>query len=257
MPGGGYRYYRDPELGPEYEAAMDALFDTYSDGAAARARVGRRDLPARRRASPTPRAAARSTPRRSTCCAACCPPPRSSHMGIYATGQAYEQLILHLLGHPLPEARHYGELILDAIKAVMPSFVARVERPERGGEWVALPRARGARPASAGPRGSGLDRDDSAEDAPVGARCCTSTATRTQLLAALLFEAAGVERGAHARRGRARSRADERARAARRPRRRARATAATAPAAASRRCATASRSSPTTARSATSSATAC
>ena len=26
-------------------------------------------------------------------------------MGIYATGQAYEQLILHLLGHPLPEAR--------------------------------------------------------------------------------------------------------------------------------------------------------
>ena len=30
MPGGGYRYYRDPELGPEYDAAMDALFDTYA-----------------------------------------------------------------------------------------------------------------------------------------------------------------------------------------------------------------------------------
>src|SRR6187397_536335 len=30
MPGGGYRYYRDPALGPEYEAAMDALFDTYA-----------------------------------------------------------------------------------------------------------------------------------------------------------------------------------------------------------------------------------
>ena len=28
-----------------------------------------------------------------------------SHMGIYATGQTYEQLILHLLAHPLPEAR--------------------------------------------------------------------------------------------------------------------------------------------------------
>jgi thymidylate synthase ThyX len=26
MPEGGYRYYRDAELGPEYEAAMDALF---------------------------------------------------------------------------------------------------------------------------------------------------------------------------------------------------------------------------------------
>ena len=31
MPGGGYRYYRDPELGPEYEAAMDFLFKTYAD----------------------------------------------------------------------------------------------------------------------------------------------------------------------------------------------------------------------------------
>src|SRR3954453_16851875 len=26
--GGGYRYYRDPELGPRYAQAMDALFDT-------------------------------------------------------------------------------------------------------------------------------------------------------------------------------------------------------------------------------------
>src|SRR3954447_26212331 len=60
-----------------------------------------------------------------------------SHMGIYATGQAYEQLILHLIGHPLPEARRYGEMILTAIKAVMPSFVARVERPDRGGAWAA------------------------------------------------------------------------------------------------------------------------
>jgi hypothetical protein len=79
-------------------------------------------------------------------------------MGIYATGQAYEQLILHLLGHPLPEARHYGGLILDAIKAVMPSFVARVERPERGGEWVRyLERRREAGERWAAPLG--LDRD--------------------------------------------------------------------------------------------------
>src|SRR2546423_15199064 len=30
MPGGGYRYWRDPSLGPEYASAMDFLFDTYS-----------------------------------------------------------------------------------------------------------------------------------------------------------------------------------------------------------------------------------
>ncbi|MGI8596213.1 MAG: FAD-dependent thymidylate synthase, partial [Thermoleophilaceae bacterium] len=30
MPGGGYRYWRDPSLGPEYGRAMDALFDLYA-----------------------------------------------------------------------------------------------------------------------------------------------------------------------------------------------------------------------------------
>ncbi len=29
-PPGGYRYYRDPELGPAYAAAMDTLFGTYA-----------------------------------------------------------------------------------------------------------------------------------------------------------------------------------------------------------------------------------
>ena len=31
MPGGGYRYYRDESLGPEYAASMDFLFDTYAE----------------------------------------------------------------------------------------------------------------------------------------------------------------------------------------------------------------------------------
>ena len=52
-----------------------------------------------------------------------------SHMGIYASGQAYEQLIMHLLAHPLPEARACGRQMLEAVKAVIPSFVSRVERP--------------------------------------------------------------------------------------------------------------------------------
>ena len=60
-----------------------------------------------------------------------------SHMGIFATGQSYEQLILHLLAHPLPEARAYGQMILTELQAVMPSFLTRVQRPERGGQWVA------------------------------------------------------------------------------------------------------------------------
>ena len=79
-----------------------------------------------------------------------------SHMGIFATGQTYEQLILHLLAHPLPEARDYGRMLLRTMQAVMPSFVARVERPDRGGEWVEYleSRERAARSLgrAAGPR---------------------------------------------------------------------------------------------------------
>src|SRR3954452_659469 len=38
MPGGGYRYFRDASLGPEYEAAMDHVFDTYAGALPAVAR---------------------------------------------------------------------------------------------------------------------------------------------------------------------------------------------------------------------------
>ena len=73
MPGGGYRYYRDPELGPALRARDGRGLRRLRDRAAARGRVGRR---ASSRATTRPRAGARSRPRRSTCCAACCPPPR-------------------------------------------------------------------------------------------------------------------------------------------------------------------------------------
>src|SRR3954449_677554 len=135
MPGGGYRYLRDDRLGPHYERAMDGLFDTYAQ-ALPRARAWVDET--------FPRAAGESDAARKRAVDAkaldllrgLLPAGSLSHMGIYASGQAYEQLILHLIGHPLPEARRYGQMVLDAIKAGMPSFVARVERPDRGGEWV-------------------------------------------------------------------------------------------------------------------------
>jgi thymidylate synthase ThyX len=136
MPGGGYRYYRSPELGASYEAAMDSLFDAYAD-ALPRVRAWVDETFPRTEREP---AAAR---RRAVNAKALdllrglLPAASLSHMGIYATGQVYEQLILHLMADPLPEARAYGQMILEAIKATMPSFVARVERPDRGGEWVA------------------------------------------------------------------------------------------------------------------------
>jgi thymidylate synthase ThyX len=116
-----------------------------------------------------------------------------SHMGIFATGQTYEQLILHLLAHPLPEARHYGSMILDAIQAVMPSFVSRVERPDRGGEWVTYLRTR-ERAAERWAARLGLDRaagDDGAGGPSV--RLVHHDGDEDLMLAALLFEATSAD----------------------------------------------------------------
>jgi thymidylate synthase ThyX len=112
-------------------------------------------------------------------------------MGIYATGQTYEQLILHLLAHPLPEAQRYGQGILDAVKAVMPSFVARVERPDRGGAWVDYLRTRDTA-ADRWVARLGLDRSSGEGEAHASVRLLHVDGDEESLLASLLFEAAGV-----------------------------------------------------------------
>ena len=58
-----------------------------------------------------------------------------SNVGIYGTGQAFEALLLRMRAHPLPEARTYAELMLDELRKVIPSFLTRVDRPDRGGAW--------------------------------------------------------------------------------------------------------------------------
>src|SRR3954451_9181581 len=187
MPGGGYRYWRDPELGDGYAAAMDDLFATYSSAlermtAWADASFPGDPSPARTRAL---RAKALDLVR------GLLPAAALSHMGIYATGQTYEQLILHLLAHPLPEARRAGEGILAAVKAVMPSFVARVERPDRGGEWIDYLRERDGAAARWAAR-LGLDRPSVEDGDGPSVRLLHVDGDEEALLAALLFEATGA-----------------------------------------------------------------
>jgi thymidylate synthase ThyX len=183
---GGYRYYRDPELGPEYEAAMDALFAAYAE-ALPRVRAWVEETFPRTEGEPEAARRRAVNAKALDLLRGLLPAASLSHMGIYATGQAYEQLILHLLADPLPEARAYGSMILDAVKATMPSFVSRVERPDRGGEWVSyLERRREA--AERWAAHLGLDRRE-VEDRP-SVRLLHVDGDEDRLLAALLFEAA-------------------------------------------------------------------
>jgi len=188
LPAGGYRYYRDEELGPEYAAAMDDLFATYSRSLPLVSAWAEDAFPCADGESPAAHARAIKA-KALDLLRGLLPASSLSHMGIFATGQTYEQLILHLLGHPLPEARAYGRMILDEIKAVMPSFVSRVERPDRGGEWIAYLERREAAAERWAAR-LGLDR--AAGDGTPSVRLLRVDGTEEDLLAALLFEAAGV-----------------------------------------------------------------
>jgi thymidylate synthase ThyX len=190
MPGGGYRYFRDDRLGPGYAAAMDALFAAYAE-ALPRVRAWVDDTFPRTDGEP---AAAR---RRAVQAKALdllrglLPAASLSHMGIYGSGQAYEQLILHLFAHPLPEARAYGQMLLDAVQAVTPSFVARVERPDRGGEWVRyLERRRAA--TERWVAHLGLDRRGADDGNGPSVRLTQVDGDEDRLLAALLFESAAA-----------------------------------------------------------------
>ena len=187
MPGGGYRFYRDDRLGREYAAAMDGLFGTYADALPRVMRWVDESFPG----DPSPARTRAVKAKALDLLRGLLPASSLSHMGIFATGQTYEQLILHLLAHPLPEAREVGTMLLDAVKATMPSFVARVERPDRGGRWVDYLRDRDTAAARWTER-LGLDagRDESAGGPSV--RLLHVDGDEEALLAALLFEAAAV-----------------------------------------------------------------
>jgi thymidylate synthase ThyX len=186
----GYRYWRDAVLGPAYEAAMDSLFGAYSRSlprveAWAAERFPRPDGEAEAAHARALRAKALDLLR------GLLPAASLSHVGIFASGQAYEQLLLRLYASPLPEARAYADMILSELKAVMPSFVARLERPDRGGEWVSYLSERAAA-AERWARRLGLERSRPEEAAGPAVRLLSVDGDEDGLLAALLFEAAGT-----------------------------------------------------------------
>ncbi|MGH2967190.1 MAG: FAD-dependent thymidylate synthase [Solirubrobacterales bacterium] len=183
----GYRYYSDERLGEPYQKAMDELFEIYSRSldsvtswAAERWPRGDEPEAAWKRSI---RAKALDLLR------GVLPAATLSHVGVFASGQAYEQLLLRLMASPLPEAREFGGMILEELAKVIPSFVARVERPDRGGEWITYLRERRASSERAAAR-LGLDRS-SLGDAP-SVELLHVDGSEDDLLAASLFESAAV-----------------------------------------------------------------
>jgi len=139
--GGRYRYAVPPEvasspLAADYRVTLDGLFATYSSLIETLLEHYRRRYP--------PDGGEEDAAYRASLQARACddlrgllPAATISHLGIHASGQAYEALLLRMRAHPLAEARDYAGRMLVELRKVIPAFLRRVDRPDRGGAWSA------------------------------------------------------------------------------------------------------------------------
>ncbi|MEQ1872355.1 MAG: FAD-dependent thymidylate synthase [Ilumatobacteraceae bacterium] len=137
--GGRFRFYRDPAIlssrfGTRYVGDMDRMFDSYSlllnkvtdhVRATVAHEPGDSDFVYRTATRAKALDAVRGV----------LPAASLSNVGIYGSGQAFETLLVRMRSHPLPEARHYADLMLHELRKVIPSFLRRVDIADRGGRW--------------------------------------------------------------------------------------------------------------------------
>lgn len=137
-PDGRYRYHTPAELeGPlceRYERDLDAIFASYATAAkdaiaGYEQRFPKQPEDTKLVYTQTIRAKALDLVR------GMLPAATTSNLGIYAAGQTFESLLLRMNASPLAEARDTAALMLDELRTVVPSFMKRVDQPDRGGAW--------------------------------------------------------------------------------------------------------------------------
>ncbi len=137
---GNYRYFIpdnfDPKTKKSYKKSMDQIFDIYSELVhkltsyiETNSKVPKNEHDGAFRAAIRAQACDAIRP--------LLPVATTSTVGIFASGQALESLVIHLLGDELLESRQTGEKVLEEARKVMPMFLERADKPERGGAIVA------------------------------------------------------------------------------------------------------------------------
>jgi thymidylate synthase ThyX len=137
--GGSYRYMVPSEIagspaGERYRSVLDGLFDTYRD-LIPRVAQFYEDLYPR---DPKDSELVWKSSIRARVCddlRGLLPAATLSNVGIFATAQAYEALLLRMRAHRSAEVRDYGDLLLEELRKVIPAFLKRVDLPERGVQW--------------------------------------------------------------------------------------------------------------------------
>ena len=184
--GGRYRYYRDPAvlagpLGTRYVGDLDRIFDAYSQCAELVTEHVRNSVDRGDSSEFVYRTATKA--KALDAVRGILPAAATSNVGIYGTGQAFEALLLRMRASALPEARDYADLMLHELRKVIPSFLRRVDLPDRGGRWseyLASTRTDtsaivndlfGTSPVEVAPEVELVDFDPEAEDKILAAIC--------------------------------------------------------------------------------------
>ncbi|MCE7936678.1 dTMP kinase [Candidatus Saccharibacteria bacterium CPR2] len=137
---GNFKYYTpvnlDAKLAKEYEAKMNKIFEKYSI-------IVHKLTEFVRSSSDVPQDERDMAWKGATKAQACdaarglLPVATKSTVGIFASGQAIESLIMHLQSEKLDEFKITGDKILTEARKVVPSFLERADKPDRGGAMIA------------------------------------------------------------------------------------------------------------------------
>lgn len=137
---GKYKYFTPSQFNADteqlYNQKMDQIFGLYSD-------MVRKLTDYVRAQSKTPESeqdvAWKGATRAQACDAirAVLPVATKSTVGIFASGQALESLIMHLQSEDLLEMRVTGDKLLREGRKVLPAFLERADKPDRGGATIA------------------------------------------------------------------------------------------------------------------------
>jgi thymidylate synthase ThyX len=138
-PDGRWKYHVPAELSgalrEQYVAAMDEAFETY-------ARLIEPLSEHFARENPKPEGGSERAYKNSIRAKALdalrglLPASTQSNVGIYATGQAYEMMLLRMRAAPEQEVRDYADAMLVELRKVIPAFMKRVDQENRGVVWT-------------------------------------------------------------------------------------------------------------------------
>lgn len=133
---GNYRFHTPSDLQPElkdlYRQTMTQIFERYSQMVRELTEYVRKRQPEPE--NKTERVAWLGATRAQACDAIrpVLPVATTSTVGIFGSAQAIDNLIMHLLSLPQPEAREVGQMIYDQAVKVIPAFLERTMREDRG-----------------------------------------------------------------------------------------------------------------------------